>query len=170
MYSIHHRRILWSSYRKLAWVGFQPTTTEFHSNALTPWVQLTLKANFVQPLQFHCLFSVTFHFSYCLCQSPHLFELKVSWDNYMNVAEYIYIYRYSIQKHQFFHKIIQYVYMVITGSFNLSILHTIYVYIDSTEQGSNYLFDVLSWKFIISQLLVGWLKMKTFSTANFSSL
>ena len=29
MYSIHHRRILWSSYRKLAWVGFQPTTTEF---------------------------------------------------------------------------------------------------------------------------------------------
>ena len=28
---IHHWRILWSSYRKLAWVGFEPTTTEFCS-------------------------------------------------------------------------------------------------------------------------------------------
>ena len=27
-YGIHHWRILWSSYRKLAWVGFEPTTTE----------------------------------------------------------------------------------------------------------------------------------------------
>ena len=47
IYGIHHRRILWSSYRKLAWVGFEPTTTEFHSDALTdwairPWVQLAL--------------------------------------------------------------------------------------------------------------------------------
>ena len=44
-YGIHHWRILWSSYRKLAWVGFEPTTTEFRSDALTdwairPWVQL----------------------------------------------------------------------------------------------------------------------------------
>ena len=57
-YGIHHWRILWSSYRKLAWVGFEPTTTEFRSDALTdwairPWVQLTLRANFVQLLQFH---------------------------------------------------------------------------------------------------------------------
>ena len=36
-YDIHHWRILWSSYRKLAWVGFEPTTTEFHSDALTNW-------------------------------------------------------------------------------------------------------------------------------------
>ena len=26
-YGIHHQRILWSSHRKLAWVGFEPTTT-----------------------------------------------------------------------------------------------------------------------------------------------
>ena len=28
-YGIPHRRILWSNYRKLTWVGFEPTTTEF---------------------------------------------------------------------------------------------------------------------------------------------
>ena len=27
IYGVHYRRILWSSYRKLAWVGFEPTTT-----------------------------------------------------------------------------------------------------------------------------------------------
>ena len=56
-YGIHHWRILWSSYRKLAWLGFEPTTTEFRSDALTdwairPWVQIALRANFVQLLQF----------------------------------------------------------------------------------------------------------------------
>ena len=45
IYGIHYWRFLWSSYRKLAWVGFEPTTTEFRSDALTdwairPWVQL----------------------------------------------------------------------------------------------------------------------------------
>ena len=75
---IHHWRILWSSYRRLAWVELEPTTTEFRPDALTdwairPWVQLTLRANFVQLLQFHCLFSVTFHFGYCIGQSPRLF-------------------------------------------------------------------------------------------------
>ena len=46
-YGIHHWKIFRSSYRhrKLAWVGYEPTTTEFHSNILTdlairPWVQL----------------------------------------------------------------------------------------------------------------------------------
>ena len=57
-YGIHHWRIFRSSYRKLAWVGFEPTTTEFRSDALTdwairPWVQLALRANFVQLLQFY---------------------------------------------------------------------------------------------------------------------
>ena len=56
----------WSSYRKLAWMGFEPTTTEFCSNALTnwairPWVQLAHRANFVQLLQFH-LFVQCSHF------------------------------------------------------------------------------------------------------------
>ena len=51
-YGIHHQRIHWSSYRKLAWAGFEPTTTEFRSDALTdwairPWVQLALRFNFI---------------------------------------------------------------------------------------------------------------------------
>ena len=58
VYGIHQWRILRSSYRKLAWVGFEPTTTKFCSDALTkwairPWVQMDLKVNFVQLLQFH---------------------------------------------------------------------------------------------------------------------
>ena len=57
-YGIHHWRIFTSSYRKLPWVGLEPTTTEFRSDALTdwairPWFQLALRANFVQLLQFH---------------------------------------------------------------------------------------------------------------------
>ena len=46
------------SYRKLARVGFQ----------------FALGANFVQLLQFHCLFSVIFHFCYCLHQLPRSFS------------------------------------------------------------------------------------------------
>ena len=39
-------------------MGFEPTTTEFRSDALTdrairPWVQLALRANFVQLLHFN---------------------------------------------------------------------------------------------------------------------
>ena len=91
IYGIHHWRILWSSYRKLVWVGFEPTTPEFRSNALTdwairPWAQLALRANFVQLLQFHLLFSVKFHFGYCLRQSPRLFWLQFSWGNHIRVC------------------------------------------------------------------------------------
>ena len=55
-----------SSCRKLTWVGFEPTTTEFHSGALTNWairpqVQLAHRANFVQLLQLH-LFVQCSHF------------------------------------------------------------------------------------------------------------
>ena len=43
-YGIHHWQILWSSYRKLSWVGFELTTTEFLSDALTDWaIRLALK-------------------------------------------------------------------------------------------------------------------------------
>ena len=57
-YGIHHWRIFTSSDRKLARVWFEPTITEFRSDALTdwairPWIQLALRANFVQLLQFH---------------------------------------------------------------------------------------------------------------------
>ena len=58
LYDIHHWRIFRSSHRKLAWVGLEPTTTQFRSDALTDWanrswVELALRANFVQLLQFH---------------------------------------------------------------------------------------------------------------------
>ena len=69
IYGIHHWQILWSSYRRLAWVGVEPTAIEFCSDALTdwairPWDQPTLRANLVQLLQFHRLFSVTFDSAY----------------------------------------------------------------------------------------------------------
>ena len=65
IYGIHHWRIFRSSYRKLAWVRFEPTTTKFRSDALTdwatrPWVQLALSANFVQLLQFHLVVQFSF--------------------------------------------------------------------------------------------------------------
>ena len=37
------------------------------------------------------------------------------------------------------------------------------------SQGSTYLFQMLSWKFIILQPYVGWIKMKTYSATNFAS-
>ena len=51
-YGIYHWTILWSSYRELSWVEFEPMTTEFRSDALTdraisPWVELDLRVNFV---------------------------------------------------------------------------------------------------------------------------
>ena len=59
-YGIHHWRKFRSSYRKLAWVEFERTTTEFRGDALTdrairPWNQLALRANFVELLQFHLI-------------------------------------------------------------------------------------------------------------------
>ena len=80
-YGIHHRRIFWSCYRKLAWVGFLHKTTEFRSDPITdwairPWVQLALRANLVQLLQFHAVLSVTFELGYCLRQSRRLFYWK----------------------------------------------------------------------------------------------
>ena len=115
-YGIHHWRILWSSCRKLAWVGFEPTTTEFHSDALTdwavrPWVQLALRANLVDLLQFHRLFSVTFHIyfiylsiylSIYLCIYIYIYILCMYIDIYIYIIDvyiyiiYIYIHIYYI--------------------------------------------------------------------------
>ena len=58
MYGIHHWMILRGRHKKLAWLGFEPRTTEFHSDALTdwatkPWAQRALRANFVQLIKFH---------------------------------------------------------------------------------------------------------------------
>ena len=58
IYGIHHWRIFRSSYKMLAWLRFEHTTTEFRLDALNdwairPWVQFALRAYFVQLLQFH---------------------------------------------------------------------------------------------------------------------
>ena len=58
IYGILYWRIFRSSYRKFVWVVFEPTTTEFRSNALSdwgirPWVQVAGKTDFLQLLQFH---------------------------------------------------------------------------------------------------------------------
>ena len=71
-----------------------PWPLNFLSDALADWgirswVQLALRANFVQLLQFHRLFSVKFHFGCCLHQMPLLFWLKFSWGNHMSVAEWL---------------------------------------------------------------------------------
>ena len=75
-------------------MGFEHTTTGFRSDALTnwairPWFQLALRANFVQLLRFHRLFSVTFHFGYCLHQSPRSFSSNFCSGNHMSVAEWM---------------------------------------------------------------------------------
>ena len=89
----HHWRILRSSYRKLAWVRFEPRTTEFRSATLIEWafrswVHLALRANFAKLLQFHCLFSARFYFGYWLRQLPRWFWLKFCTGNHMSVAEW----------------------------------------------------------------------------------
>ena len=112
---IHHRRILWCSYRKFAWVGFELTTNEFRSDALTdwdmrPWLQLSLRAKLVHQLWFHLLNSVRLHFGYCLLlllrQLPPLLSWRFCW-TIANIANiyisiyiiyiYIYIYIYKPQ-------------------------------------------------------------------------
>ena len=81
IYGIYHWRIVWSRNRKFSWVEFKPMITEFGSDALTdwatrPWVQLTLRANLVQLLQFHLLFSVRFHFGFAFV-SRHVHFIKI---------------------------------------------------------------------------------------------
>ena len=109
-YGIHHWRILWRSYRKLSWLRFEPTTTEFcldaqHNWAIRPWVQVALRANFVQLLQLHCLFSVRFHFGYCLRQSLRWFGSKFSWGSHMSVAEWMI--RMVFTTKEFFEEVIE---------------------------------------------------------------
>ena len=94
---IYHWQIFRSSYRKLAWVGVEPTTTEFHSEATTdwairPWVRLALRANFVQLPQFHLfvqcsLFISVFAFVSChICFKRSLAQVTTL------VAEWIDVY------------------------------------------------------------------------------
>ena len=79
IHGIHHWRIFRSSYRKLAWVGFEPMTTEFLIIALTewiisPWSPIRLQSQLCTPTTVSSLCSVfTFHLGLCLCQSRHHF-------------------------------------------------------------------------------------------------
>ena len=94
----HQWRIFRSSYIKLAWLGFEPTTTEFRSDALTdwafkPWVQLALRGNSLQLLQIYLFvlrsrFTLVFSFVRCHnCLKPSLaliITLIVQWiDTYV---------------------------------------------------------------------------------------
>ena len=80
--------------RKLAWMGFESTTTEFCSDAWTnwairPWVQLALRANFVQLLQFH-LFVQCSHFILAIAFISHHSCFKRNLTQFiMLVAEWI---------------------------------------------------------------------------------
>ena len=75
--------LLWQNlqccYRKLAWVWFEPTTTECNSVTLShwaigSWILLALRSNFSQLLRFHRMFSVTFYLG-CLPSSVATFIL-----------------------------------------------------------------------------------------------
>ena len=92
-YGIHHWWILRSRYRKLDQMGFEPTITEFRSDALTdraiwPCVQLALTANLEQLLKLHRLFNVIFDFGHCLLQSPRSFSSRFFWGSHMSIAEW----------------------------------------------------------------------------------
>ena len=71
----------WSSYRKFAWVRFEPASTGFRSDALSdwairPWLQLELRVIFVQLL--YRFFSVTFFsdiYIYYICWFSKLYGL-----------------------------------------------------------------------------------------------
>ena len=141
IYGVYHWRILGSSYRKLAWVGFELMTIEFCSDTLTnwairSWVQMALRANFLQLLQFHCLFSARFHFGYWLHQLPCLywnkFNQKFSWGNYVSVHAYIDSSYLSIYLPIYIStdlSIYLHTYLSIYLSIHLSICLSIYIYI-----------------------------------------
>ena len=89
-YGIHHWRIFRSSYTKLAWVGFEPTITELCSDALTDWgikprVQLSLRPNFVQLLQFHLFVQCSRFSSAIVFVSRHIYFKR-------NVAQVIVVF------------------------------------------------------------------------------
>ena len=76
-YGIQHWRVLRSNNRKVAWVGFEPTTTEFRSDALPnwaikSWVQLGLRGIFVQLLLFDLVVQCSHLISAMVFVSRHI--------------------------------------------------------------------------------------------------
>ena len=90
IYGIHHWRIFRSSYRKLAWVGFEPMTTlnsvrrskrqSYHTMSLTR-SQSQLCA--VTPISSLCS-EFIFHFGLCLRQLPHLPQVNSRTGNHVS--------------------------------------------------------------------------------------
>ena len=90
IHGIHHWRIFRSSYRKLAWVGFEPMTTlnsvrrskrqSYHTMSLTR-SQSQLCA--VTPISSLCS-EFIFHFGLCLRQLPHLPQVNSRTGNHVS--------------------------------------------------------------------------------------
>ena len=70
---INHWRIFRGTYRKLVWLGFESMTPDALTDwAIRPWVQLALRANFVQLLQFHPFFQCSHFISAIAFVSRHI--------------------------------------------------------------------------------------------------
>ena len=79
IYGIHLWQILWSSYRNLVCVGFEPTATEFRSDALKDWA--------IRPWVVHLALKAKF----CTSTSIWSFVSRHVYQSYIYI--YIYIYR-----------------------------------------------------------------------------
>ena len=141
--SLHHWSIFRSSYRKVAWVVFESTTPEFCSDALTgwairPWIQLTLRANFVQLLQFHLivqcsrLMSAIFFASRYICFKRNLAKIITL------VAEWTYTYGICIPIHMVRSRMNLYIWYMHISTYG------IYLYLYLSIYLSIYLFIYLS--------------------------
>ena len=150
--SLHHWSIFRSSYRKVAWVAFESTTPEFRSDALTGWtirlwIQLALRANFVQLLQFHLIvhcwrFMSAIFFTSChICFKRNLAKLitlVAEWIDTYGICisihmAYIYIYIYlsaflSIY-YLYIYDIYKYIYVYICIYIYIHIYTYIYIYV-----------------------------------------
>ena len=88
MYGTYHWRSFRSTYKKLAWVRFEHTTTEFRSDALTnwalkPWVQLALRATDEAPVKKRNFCWVNIH--YFIFSLAIIFDMAFS-DTYINIT------------------------------------------------------------------------------------
>ena len=103
IYGIHHWRILWSSYSKLAWVAFEPTNWILfrRSNGLSYQAMSSTRtrANFLQLPQFIICSVSGFISSIPLLSSVPTFtlvEIFLRYTLHMHIYIYIYIYIHTI--------------------------------------------------------------------------
>ena len=132
-------------------MGFEPSTTEFRSDALTnwairPWVQLALRANLVQQLQFHLFvhcsrFTSVFAFvSHLICfkwSLAQVITLVAEWIDTYGIHHwrmYLYILCIYIHIYIIFYVLIyiytcMYLYICIIYNIDIDIDLYIYIYI-----------------------------------------